>query len=97
MKSTLAMKTCTSSLLYLLIVVHLFNAALSKSIVPCSTANRTTHGNNESHSVHKIKVASFNFKYIATPFLVVLWVLLASFMKLGEYNISVNYDILIDA
>lgn len=83
MKSTLAMKTCTSSLLYLLIVVHLFNAALSKSIVPCSTANRTTHGNNESHSVHKIKVASFNFKYIATPFLVVLWVLLASFMKLG--------------
>ena len=85
-KSNLATKTYSSSLLCLLIFLQLFNAALSKPTVQCnSTANPTTQENNESqNSVHKIKVAKFDFKYIATPFLVVLWVLLASFMKLGE-------------
>lgn len=52
--------------------------------------NSTSHGNQtktEDHPAgHKIKVAKFDFKYIATPFIVTVWVLLASLLKVGMYN-----------
>ncbi|XP_028407728.1 probable Na(+)/H(+) antiporter nhx-9 [Dendronephthya gigantea] len=48
-----------------------------------SIRNMTEFRNNRSrhNEVHKIKVAKFDFEYIATPFIVTVWVLLASLLK----------------
>lgn len=88
MKFSFATKTL--SLLYVLIFLQLFCGAFSKpsgSLAFSARTNSTRH-KNESHASshakpHTIKVAKFDFQYIATPFIVVLWVLLASLLKLG--------------
>ena len=53
-----------------------------------TTTNITKDGNHtekETHSEgHKIKVAKFDFENIATPFIVTVWVLLASLLKVGK-------------
>ena len=58
-----------------------------------TTANISKNESNtdtESHSNgHKIKVAKFDFENIATPFIVTVWVLLASLLKVGK---SKNFD-----
>jgi hypothetical protein len=54
--------------------------------LPTAQENITQHGNKtEGHGHgHKIKVAKFDFQNIATPFIVTVWVLLASLLKVGE-------------
>ena len=57
-----------------------------------SFPQNTTNGSLTSTEAHsesegkKIKVAKFDFKYIATPFIVSVWVLLASLLKVGTFK-----------
>lgn len=84
--------TTGALLVFLLTFQQLHGNAFSKSIgmsvENSSKTNAEKHG-NDTHSdkhlePHKIKVAKFDFDNIATPFVVVLWVLLASLLKLGK-------------
>jgi hypothetical protein len=70
-----------------------------------SLPQNTTNGSLTSTEAHsesegkKIKVAKFDFKYIATPFIVSVWVLLASLLKVGtfkyfKYFSHFKYDII---
>ena len=54
------------------------------------TGNTTVNG-NDTHGAghkdeHRMHVSTFNFDHVAEPYAIALWLLLASFSKMGEYT-----------
>jgi hypothetical protein len=73
-------------LVVIFLSIHFGAVVESKPAAALQTAqeNITQHGNKTEGHGHKIKVAKFDFQNIATPFIVTVWVLLASLLKVGE-------------
>lgn len=74
-----------SLLVFLVVFFQLYSGVFSRPKGPTTTPK---HGNgtdssHAGHKGHQIKVAKFDFEYIAAPFIVASWVLLASLLKLG--------------
>lgn len=72
-------------LLLLLLVV---GAAGSPSAGSPNTSSAPPAGNHTHPGKKPFPVLSFEYEHIKTPFEISLWVLLASFMKLGEYFVG---------
>jgi hypothetical protein len=63
----------------------------SVSCLPLSkgggTTNNTNNNNSTPHSGHgevTFEVTTIDFNYVAVPFTIMLWILIASFAKLGK-------------
>ena len=86
MGHSLAAKLCIFAVT-LLLCFHVFGTVVHSMPTGCSQRNSTTTNKtnkDEDIEEQKIKVAKFDFEHIATPFIVTVWVLLASLLKVGK-------------
>ena len=82
----------------LLLCFHVFDTVVHSMPTGSSQRNSTTTNatttntanKHENIEEHKIKVAKFDFEHIATPFIVTVWVLLASLLKVGKLVVQIS-------
>lgn len=60
------------------------------------TMRKQTVGNQSGHAGSRFHVAAFDFAYVATPFIVSLWVIFASVAKIGAYNMAKQSTVFCD-
>ena len=59
-------------------------ASTQRSISTTKSSSKDGNTTESGDHVQKIKIAKFDFEHIATPFIVTVWVLLASLLKVGK-------------
>lgn len=67
-----------------LLIAHSTLAKATDKVNGIQTANRS------SETQHELKVAKFDYGYVSNPLTIMLWILIASLAKLGEFLITCN-------
>lgn len=62
-----------------------FDGPATSKVEEWHTMRKQNGGNQSGHAGSRYHVAAFDFAYVATPFIVSLWVIFASVAKIGVY------------